>query len=101
MYIRPKHGAKPPAKLWWTLNVLWDPNQRALFGLPSIVDQFEHMIQDLTEKAHLSRYIQNQFADLGIFAKSLHELEIYQPWAAAYDELEIVREIFPYYSPDN
>jgi hypothetical protein len=85
MHIHPKPGAKPPAKLWFLLTSLWNEKQRFLLGLPSLVDEFEHTIQDPKEKAYLSAYIQNQFSDLGVLARSLHELDIYQPWAEGFD----------------
>jgi hypothetical protein len=85
MHIHPKTGAKPPATLWFILIALWDEKQRSLFGLPSLVDEFEHTIQDPKEKAYLSAYIQNQFSDLGVLARCLHELDIYQPWAEGFD----------------
>ena len=85
MHIHPRPGAKPPARIWFLLQLLWQPNQRMLFGLPSLVDEFEHTISDPKEKEHLSAYIQDEFSDLGVLAHCWHELEIYHPWAEDFD----------------
>ena len=65
--------------------MLWNENQRFLFWLPSLVDEFEHTIQNPLEKDHLSAYVQDEFSDLGVLSHSLHELDIYQPWAESFD----------------
>jgi hypothetical protein len=56
-----------------------------LYGLSSLVDEFEYTISDPKEKAYLSAYIQDNFSDLGVLAHCWHELEIYQFWAEIFD----------------
>jgi hypothetical protein len=41
--------------------MMWQPEQRFLYGLSSLVDEFEHTISDPKEKENLSAYIQDEF----------------------------------------
>ncbi|KUJ07127.1 uncharacterized protein LY89DRAFT_601789, partial [Mollisia scopiformis] len=68
-------------KLWGLLFILWK-----LFGLINVIDAFEQIMQDPAEKRNLSPYIANLFSDLAIFSRALREIEIYQPWAATFEE---------------
>lgn len=87
MSIRPINEFDPHfAKPWGLLLILWDTQQRDLFGLTNVIDAFEHPMQDPTEKRNLSPYMSDMFADLAILSRALHELEIYQPWAATFDD---------------
>jgi hypothetical protein len=43
-------------------------------------------MQDPLEKRNLSPYIAELFSDLAIFSRALHEIEIYQPWAATFED---------------
>jgi hypothetical protein len=72
--------------------MMWQPEQRTLYGLSSLVDEFEHTISDPKEKAHLSAYMQDEISDLVVLAHCWLELEIYQPWAEDFDMEAEVRQ---------
>jgi hypothetical protein len=87
MLIRPineldAHFHKP----WGLLLILWDQQQRELFGLSNVIDAFEQIMQDPMEKRNLSPYIADLFSDLAILSRALREIEIYQPWAATFED---------------
>ncbi|KAF4628291.1 hypothetical protein G7Y89_g9858 [Cudoniella acicularis] len=87
MHIRPINELDPHFhKLWGPLLILWDQTQRDLFGLSKVVDAFEKIMQDPTEKKNLSPYMADIFGDLAILTRALHEIEIYQPWAATFED---------------
>jgi hypothetical protein len=83
-------------KPWGLLLILWDKQQRDLFGLTNVIDAFEQIMQDPTEKRNLSPYMADMFGDLAILTKALHEIEIYQPWAATFEEENRVSNISLY-----
>jgi hypothetical protein len=92
MHIRPINETDPFFhKPWGLLLILWDEKQRELFGLSNVIDAFEQLIQDPEEKRNLSPYIADIFSDLGILSRILHEIEIYQPWAATFEDEHEVR----------
>ncbi|KAI1963871.1 hypothetical protein LOZ58_001731 [Ophidiomyces ophidiicola] len=59
---------RPNDFLMWAVQVLLDDKQ--LF---------------LTEKTRLSEWILNELSDLGLIAGALHQVSLYQPWAASLD----------------
>ncbi|RDL38913.1 Uncharacterized protein BP5553_03253 [Venustampulla echinocandica] len=73
-------------KPWGILLTLWDAEQRQLFGVTKLIDAFEQLIQDPQEKKNMSPYILGLFADLSVLTRALHEIEIYQPWAATFED---------------
>ncbi|PMD34550.1 hypothetical protein L207DRAFT_588074 [Hyaloscypha variabilis F] len=87
MHIRPINELDPHFhKPWALLLILWDEQQRELFGLPNVIDYFEWIMQDPTEKKNLSPYMADCFADLAILSRALHEINIYHPWAATFED---------------
>ncbi|KAE9366427.1 hypothetical protein N431DRAFT_351887 [Stipitochalara longipes BDJ] len=87
MHIRPINELDPHFhKPWGLLLILWDEDQRKLFGLSNVIDAFEQIMLDPAEKRNLSPYMADWFADLAILSRSLREIEIYQPWAATFEE---------------
>ncbi|TVY81496.1 hypothetical protein LSUE1_G004095 [Lachnellula suecica] len=87
MYIKPINELDPHFhKPWGLLLILWDEQQRELFGISNVIDAFEQIMQDPTEKKNLSPYMSDWFADLSILTRALHEIEIYQPWAATFED---------------
>jgi hypothetical protein len=96
MLIRPineldAHFHKP----WGLLLILWDQQQRELFGLSNVIDAFEQIMQDPMEKRNLSPYIADLFSDLAILSRALREIEIYQPWAATFENERKVSDLYP------
>jgi hypothetical protein len=95
MHIRPINELDPHFhKPWGLLLILWDEDQRKLFGLSNVIDAFEQIMQDPAEKRNLSPHMADCFADLAILSRTLHEIEIYQPWAATFEAERKVSEDF-------
>jgi len=95
MHIRPINEYDPHfAKPWGLLLILWNEEQRELFGISNVIDAFEQIMQDPAEKKNLSPYMADLFSDLAILTRALHEIEIYQPWAATFEEEHRVSQLF-------
>ncbi len=96
MHIRSINELDPHfAKPWGLLLILWDEQQRDLFGLTNVIDAFEQIMQDPAEKRNLSPYMADMFADLAILSRALREIEMYQPWAATFEEEHKVCNLSP------
>ena len=96
--VRTKSGIGTDNMLW-IFQTLWDDKQLFLCGLPYILDELERLIEsDSKEKERLSSWVARVLSDLGVIARSRHEIDIYQPWAAGMDhefvnyEKEIIEE---------
>ncbi|KAF8857356.1 hypothetical protein BDZ45DRAFT_674760 [Acephala macrosclerotiorum] len=75
-------------RMLWLFNTLWTDSQLQLVGLPGLMDEIEYFVQSgPKEKAMLSPWTARELSDLGLVARALHELEIYQPWAAGFDHV--------------
>ena len=95
MHIRPINEYDPHfAKPWGLLLILWNEEQRELFGISNVIDAFEQIMQDPAEKKNLSPYMADLFSDLAILTRALHEIEICQPWAATFEEEHRVSQLF-------
>jgi len=72
--------------LMWIFNTLWDDHTLFLVGLPNLMDELERLVQsDPKQKEKLSPWVANVASDLGVIARAWHEIDLYQPWAAAFD----------------
>lgn len=73
----------------WTFQAIISQDQRHLCGLPALVDELERLIQrDSKEKQRLTAWLANTYSDLAVIAGSMHQINIYQPWAAAMEQQE-------------
>ncbi|KAJ8059290.1 hypothetical protein OCU04_012254 [Sclerotinia nivalis] len=87
MHIMPKNeDSSFFHKPWGLLLILWNREQRDLFGLSNVIDAFEQLMQDPEESKNISSYIADRFSDLAILSRALYEVENYQPWAATFDD---------------
>jgi hypothetical protein len=72
--------------LMWIFQTLWDDQQLFLVRLPDLMDELERLIHNNPrEKEKLSPWVAHVYSDLGVIAGALHEINIYQPWAAGFD----------------
>ena len=84
--VRSKPGSKP-GPIMWLFSCLWTESQLTFLTLPGIMDEIEYLVQkDPKEKAKLSPWVARVFSDLGLIAHLRHELDIYQLWAAGYEQ---------------
>jgi hypothetical protein len=73
-------------RMFWLFSKLWDENQLFLVGFPTLVDELERLMEsDVKEKEKVSSWVARVFSDLGLIAKARHELDIYMPWAAGFE----------------
>ncbi|KAK3048401.1 hypothetical protein LTR09_010232 [Extremus antarcticus] len=75
-------------ELLWLLRVLWnDGHELFLAGLSNVVDELERLVQSEPKaKAMISSFIAEHIADLAIVTEAMRQLQIYQPWAAMFEE---------------
>jgi hypothetical protein len=76
------------------LEILWDDKQRHLFGLHSIVDELDRLIQaDPEVKALISPFVAGRLSSLSVVSECLHQLHLYQPWARKVeDAMDVEKE---------
>ena len=66
--------------LIWVLQALFDDQQRMLCGLPSLVDEFERLVQsDRKQKEMITPWVVQAFSDLAIMAKTRQQLNVFHP----------------------
>jgi hypothetical protein len=78
----PPSGDHAVKRLMPILEILWDDKQRHLFGLHSVVDEVDRLIQaDPEVKDLISPFVAGRLSSLSVVSECLHQLHLYQPWA--------------------
>ena len=68
------------------LLMLWDEHQVFLCGLDNIVEVIERLVQeDPKQKGRFSALVAGIFSDLALLAETLHQINLYQPWASMFE----------------
>lgn len=72
----------------WLLRILWeDDYELFLARLPAVVDELERLSQSEREARQLlSPRIASTIGDLSIISQCMTQLELFQPWAANFDQ---------------
>ncbi|KAF2657688.1 hypothetical protein K491DRAFT_654535 [Lophiostoma macrostomum CBS 122681] len=85
---------KTAAELLWLLRVLWEDGQDlSVIGFTNIVDELGRLIQSETKtKDLLSSYMMDIVSDLSVFSEATRQLNIYQPWAAGFEDALVDKE---------
>ncbi|CAG7937538.1 unnamed protein product [Penicillium salamii] len=73
--------------LLWLLRILWeDGNDLFLASMNVVVDELERLLQsEPRAREMLSPFINSLVGDLSILSQTLNQLDLYQPWARAWD----------------
>ncbi|KAF2798204.1 hypothetical protein K505DRAFT_268147 [Melanomma pulvis-pyrius CBS 109.77] len=74
--------------------ILWDDEQRRLFGVHTVTDEIERLIQaDPDVGALISPLIATRLSSLSVVSECLHQLHLYQPWARKIEDgMELKRD---------
>lgn len=68
--------------LLWLFSVLWDDQQRFLYGLSNLMDELDRVIyKDAAQKQNVSPWVADKISNLSILAEGLRQLKLFQPWA--------------------
>lgn len=78
--------SKEVRELMWLLENFWTAQSLHLAGASGLMDEIEHVIASNPKKRFISSWVSRQLAELGLAARLQHELDLYQPWAAGYDQ---------------
>lgn len=71
--------------------MLWDEQQLFLCGLDNIVEVMGRFVQDdPKQKGRFSALVAGIFSDLALLAETLHQINLYQPWASTFEHNAIV-----------
>lgn len=63
--------------------IIYDRTKARFFNLLDVMDELERAVEaEPKHKEMISPYLGGMIGDLGIVARALHELDIYQPWAS-------------------
>ena len=66
--------------------MLWNERQLFLCGLDNIVEVMERLVQDdPRQKGRFSALVAGTFSDLALLAEILRQINLYQPWASAFE----------------
>ncbi|CAF9941525.1 MAG: hypothetical protein HETSPECPRED_003636 [Heterodermia speciosa] len=72
-------------KLIWIFMTMFDDRNRHLAGLNTLIDELERMMEnDPKSKTRISSWMADQIADLSVLSQCLHQIELFQPWAATF-----------------
>ncbi|KAK3079093.1 hypothetical protein LTS18_005757, partial [Coniosporium uncinatum] len=84
-------GCRSPPKdksfyaLNWLIQALCDERQLRLARLPYLMDELARtMEQDTGAKEPVHSWVANQISKLAVFAHCMHQVGLYQPWAATF-----------------
>ena len=71
----------------WIIRTLLDEQQLHLAGLNTLMDELER-IQNNEPKAKdlISSWVAHQISDLAILSYCRHQIDLYQPWAATFED---------------
>jgi hypothetical protein len=73
-------------ELIWILTTLFDEQQLHLAGLNMLMDELARLMgSDPKIQGLISSWVADQISDLSVFSQCLHQIELYQPWAATFE----------------
>ncbi|KAF2495285.1 hypothetical protein BU16DRAFT_527155 [Lophium mytilinum] len=83
-------------ELRWIMMALFDDQQLHLAGLNTLTDELNRLTQSSLKARQLtSSWVDDQVSDLSVYSQCLHQIQIYQPWAATFEDkmAEVVDEL--------
>ena len=79
-------GDKDKELLFWIFETMWDEQQLHLAGLNTLMDEMDRLIQsDFKLKELISPWVANIVSDLSVVSECRHQISLYQPWAAGFE----------------
>ena len=80
-------------ELIWIFTTMFDEHQLHLAGLNTLIDELERMMEsDTKAKEFISLWVTDKISDLSVFSQCIHQIELYQPWAATFETEMATRE---------
>ncbi|THC90947.1 hypothetical protein EYZ11_009597 [Aspergillus tanneri] len=75
------------AELLWIMETLWgDSRKMYLVGRKTLMDKLERLVQsDPKNKDLVSARVASIISDLSVLSECLYQIELYQPWAATFE----------------
>jgi len=72
-------------ELIWIFMTLFDKHQLLFAGLNILMDELERLMEDDPKvKELISPWVADHISDLSVLSQCLHQIELYQPWAATF-----------------
>jgi hypothetical protein len=79
-------------RLLWIFSTLWDQKRLELAGLHTLMDEIERLSEnDPKAKELISSKIASKISDISVMSECLHQIELYQPWAATFTDETVSR----------
>lgn len=89
MFVSAK-SAQKKGSLINLMSLLWDEEQRFLYGLTNVVDEIQRLMDNSKEdRAKFSDVMTATFSDLALMSQTVHYVENFFPWSASFDELAV------------
>ncbi|KAI9868436.1 MAG: hypothetical protein M1813_005880 [Trichoglossum hirsutum] len=83
---------KSRERLLWIFSTLWDEKRLELTGLHPLMDEIERLSEnDPKAKELISSNIASTISDISVMSECLHQIELYQPWAATFTDETVSR----------
>ncbi|KAI9772208.1 MAG: hypothetical protein M1839_002526 [Geoglossum umbratile] len=83
---------KSRERLLWIFSTLWDDKRLELAGLHTLMDEIERLSEnDPKAKGLISSKIASTISDISVMSECLHQIELYQPWAATFTDETVSR----------
>ena len=82
---RPNVGGEA-GTIMWIFATLFDEHQLHLAGLNVLMDELERILTSSVKAKNLiSSWITEKISDLAVLSHCIHQIELYQPWAASFE----------------
>jgi hypothetical protein len=78
---------KEREEVTWIMMTLFDAEKCHLAGLNTLVDELDRLMQGNSKaQQFISSWVEDQISDLSVLSQCMHQIKLYQPWAATFEE---------------
>ena len=87
------HKDNASEELIWIFTTLFDEDRLHLIGLNTLMDELGYLVEkDPQAKDLISAWVADQISDLAVYSQSMHQIKLYQPWAATFEDAMVRHE---------
>ncbi|KAI1655314.1 hypothetical protein F4813DRAFT_367500 [Daldinia decipiens] len=69
----------------WVLHMMADPTNLKSIGVNSCVQEVERIAHDPEGRKFFTPFVAEQFSDIFVMAESIRQIDLFQPWATAFE----------------
>ena len=80
-------------ELIWIVTTLFDEQQLHMVGLNTLMDELGYLVEkDSRANELISAWVADQISNLAVYSQSMHQIMLYQPWAATFGDAMVRHE---------